>query len=193
MHWRHLPPALEPTPGTPDADGCFSGRCVGAIVGIEVSRGILEGVSHAAACQPGSWGSCAAACVRACTPGTVDVLGGSCFSASLGLKVAAQRERYLLCMDGQAPVLALILSRSTTSPAPRPRRRTGNPHLARCSCVLDSDGTPVLLYTGVRLRSNLEAGPLPPPEQDLGMVWIETQMAAVPEDPGRGMGCWFGV
>jgi hypothetical protein len=52
------------------------------------------------------------------------------------------------------------------------------------SCVLDSDGTPVLLYTGVRLRSNVEAGPLPPPEHDLGMVWVESQLAAVPEDPG---------
>lgn len=56
------------------------------------------------------------------------------------------------------------------------------------SCVLDSDGTPVLLYTGVRLRSNLEAGPLPPPEQDLGMVWVESQLAAVPEDPGAWAG-----
>ncbi|KAL4420475.1 hypothetical protein ABPG75_010131 [Micractinium tetrahymenae] len=76
VHWEHLPPALVPTPGTLDADGCFSG-----------------------------------------------------------------------------------------------------------SCVLDSDGTPVLLYTGVRLRSNESAGELPPPEHDLGMVWIETQLAAVPEDP----------
>ncbi len=57
--------------------------------------------------------------------------------------------------------------------------------------MLDSDGTPVLLYTGVRLRSNLEAGPLPPPEQDLGMVWIETQLAAVPEDPGEFS--WIGA
>ena len=55
--------------------------------------------------------------------------------------------------------------------------------------MLDSDGTPVLLYTGVRLRSNTEAGPLPPPEQDLGMVWVESQLAAVPEDPG---GCCCG-
>ena len=62
-----------------------------------------------------------------------------------------------------------------------------SPHHTMRSCVLDSDGTPVLLYTGVRLRSNTEAGPLPPPEHDLGMVWVESQMAAVPEDPG---GCW---
>lgn len=35
----------------------------------------------------------------------------------------------------------------------------------------------------MRLRSNTSAGPLPPPEHDLGMVWIESQCAAVPEDP----------
>lgn len=81
VHWQHLPPALVPTPGGADADGCFSGCCV---------------------------------------------VGG--------------------------------------------------------------DGAPVLLYTGVRLRSNETAGPPPPPEHDLGLVWIETQMAAVPEDPGRQPG-----
>ena len=50
-------------------------------------------------------------------------------------------------------------------------------------CVQNSQGVPIILYTGVRLRSNHEAGPLPPPDQDLGMVWIESQCAAVPEDP----------
>lgn len=50
-------------------------------------------------------------------------------------------------------------------------------------CTIDASGRPVLLYTGVRLRSNDAAGPLPPEEHDLGMVWIETQCAAVPEDP----------
>jgi beta-fructofuranosidase len=28
IHWRHLPVALAPTPGGPDADGCFSGSVV---------------------------------------------------------------------------------------------------------------------------------------------------------------------
>jgi beta-fructofuranosidase len=28
IHWRHLPIALAPTPGGPDADGCFSGTAV---------------------------------------------------------------------------------------------------------------------------------------------------------------------
>jgi beta-fructofuranosidase len=28
MHWRHLPIALAPTPGSPDAGGCFSGSAV---------------------------------------------------------------------------------------------------------------------------------------------------------------------
>ena len=51
-------------------------------------------------------------------------------------------------------------------------------------CVLREDGSPMILYTGVRLRSNHEAGSLPPSDQDLGMVWIESQCAAVPEDEG---------
>jgi len=28
IHWRHLPVALAPTPGGPDADGCFSGTAI---------------------------------------------------------------------------------------------------------------------------------------------------------------------
>lgn len=28
VHWRHLPVALSPTPGGPDADGCFTGTAV---------------------------------------------------------------------------------------------------------------------------------------------------------------------
>src|SRR6266567_3829630 len=28
VHWRHLPVALAPTPGGPDADGCFSGTAL---------------------------------------------------------------------------------------------------------------------------------------------------------------------
>ena len=77
LHWRPLPPALVPTPGGLDADGCFSGCCV-------------------------------------------------------------------------------------TDPV---------------------SGVPTILYTGVRLRSNALSGPPPPAEHDLGLVWIESQMAAVPEDP----------
>ena len=47
--------------------------------------------------------------------------------------------------------------------------------------AIDSDGLPVLLYTGVRLRSNAEAGPPPPPEHDLQLPFVESQLAAVPE------------
>jgi len=50
-------------------------------------------------------------------------------------------------------------------------------------CIHDDEGKPMILYTGVRLRSNHEAGTLPPEDQDLGMVWIESQCAALPEDP----------
>ena len=51
---------------------------------------------------------------------------------------------------------------------------------------MSREGVPTLLYTGVRLRSNKGAGPPPPADQDLGLLWIETQCAAAPEDPGGG-------
>lgn len=49
-------------------------------------------------------------------------------------------------------------------------------------CIVDESDTPIILYTGVRLRSNPECGPLPPAECDLNLPFIETQLAAVPED-----------
>lgn len=138
VHWQHLPPALVPTPGTLDADGCFSGRCGGGV---------------------GGW--------AALTP-------------------RGSRPRALLRRAGRRARGCCRCARRTALPPSPPRRHPprGPPHRPRRSCVLDSDGTPVILYTGVRLRSNLEAGPLPPPEQDIGMVWVESQLAAVPEDPG---------
>lgn len=51
--------------------------------------------------------------------------------------------------------------------------------------IVDDDGTPRLLYTGVRLRSSPSCGPLPPAECDLGLPFIETQCAAM-ADPGEG-------
>lgn len=48
-------------------------------------------------------------------------------------------------------------------------------------CVVDTNGVPTILYTGVRLRSNPDCGPLPPPEQDLQLPFVESQLAAVPE------------
>ena len=47
-----------------------------------------------------------------------------------------------------------------------------------CS-VIDTDGTPTILYTGVRLRSNPECGPLPPAECDLNLPFIESQLVAI--------------
>ena len=47
-------------------------------------------------------------------------------------------------------------------------------------CIVDENDTPIILYTGVRLRSNPECGPLPPAECDLNLPFIETQLAAVP-------------
>lgn len=55
--------------------------------------------------------------------------------------------------------------------------------------VADEDGTPVLLYTGVRLRSNEAAGGPPAPEHDLNLPFIEAQCAAVPE---HHWGAWNG-
>jgi Glycosyl hydrolases family 32 N-terminal domain len=71
VHWEHLPPALRPTPGQLDADGCFSG-----------------------------------------------------------------------------------------------------------CCTVDEAGVPTIMYTGVRLRSNQDSGPLPPAECDLQLPFIETQLLA---------------
>ena len=48
-------------------------------------------------------------------------------------------------------------------------------------CIIDTDGTPTILYTGVRLRSNPDCGPLPPPEHDLNLPFVESQCFAVPE------------
>lgn len=52
-----------------------------------------------------------------------------------------------------------------------------------CATV-DEDGTPIIMYTGVRLRSKPEAGPLPPPDCDLNLPFIESQIVAI-ADPGE--------
>eukprot|EP00803_Ostreobium_quekettii_P007372 evm.model.scf_89.9 EVM.evm.TU.scf_89.9 scf_89:38243-42484(-) len=53
-------------------------------------------------------------------------------------------------------------------------------------CIADTEngGLPTILFTGVRLRSNPECGPLPPQEHDLQLPFIETQgvATAVPGD-----------
>lgn len=48
-------------------------------------------------------------------------------------------------------------------------------------CTIDPDngGVPTILYTGVRLRSNPDYGPLPPQECDLQLPFIESQGMAV--------------
>eukprot|EP00192_Tetraselmis_astigmatica_P024784 CAMPEP_0117660726 /NCGR_PEP_ID=MMETSP0804-20121206/7120_1 /TAXON_ID=1074897 /ORGANISM="Tetraselmis astigmatica, Strain CCMP880" /LENGTH=696 /DNA_ID=CAMNT_0005467471 /DNA_START=398 /DNA_END=2488 /DNA_ORIENTATION=+ len=48
--------------------------------------------------------------------------------------------------------------------------------------VVDADGTPTLLYTGVRLRAHQPESGLPPPNHDLGLPFIESQLAAVAAD-----------
>lgn len=51
--------------------------------------------------------------------------------------------------------------------------------------LVDSDGTPTILYTGVRLRSNPECGVLPPADCDLNLPFIEAQLVAKPEGSER--------
>ncbi|GAX79668.1 hypothetical protein CEUSTIGMA_g7109.t1 [Chlamydomonas eustigma] len=51
-----------------------------------------------------------------------------------------------------------------------------------CACIDESTGVPYLLYTGVTLRSSPSCGPLPPPECDLNLPFIECQLIAWPED-----------
>lgn len=49
-------------------------------------------------------------------------------------------------------------------------------------------GVPVILYTGVYLKSNTAAVAkfgLHPPENDPGTRFVERQLASVPADPGR--------
>ena len=43
---------------------------------------------------------------------------------------------------------------------------------------------PTIMYTGVRLRSNPDCGPLPPQDCDLNLPFIESQLIAIPE-PGE--------
>lgn len=50
-----------------------------------------------------------------------------------------------------------------------------------CCAVDHLTGLPTILYTGVRLRNNIECGPLPPPESDLNLEFLESQCAAVAE------------
>ena len=57
-------------------------------------------------------------------------------------------------------------------------------------------GCPVIIYTGVYLKSNTSAVSklgLPPPEHDMPTRFVEQQLAAVPADPGGwGCFCWRG-
>ncbi|GMH45864.1 hypothetical protein BSKO_13827 [Bryopsis sp. KO-2023] len=58
-------------------------------------------------------------------------------------------------------------------------------------CGIDVDGCPVLLHTGVVLRTNID-GRLPPPEFDLGIQMIETQCCAKVSDPDdKNMEHWI--
>lgn len=45
-------------------------------------------------------------------------------------------------------------------------------------CTVDEAGVPTIMYTGVRLRSNQDCGPLPPADCDLQLPFIESQLLA---------------
>jgi hypothetical protein len=76
------------------------------------------------------------------------------------------------------------LGSSALIPAVTPRFRT-----AAGTVEFDPElGVPVILYTGVYLKTNTDsvaAHGLPPPEHDPGTRFVEKQLAAVPADPGE--------
>jgi beta-fructofuranosidase len=56
VHWKHLPVALAPTPGGPDADGCFSGTAVvreGQVV--LLYTGVLSRTARTACVRRSAW------------------------------------------------------------------------------------------------------------------------------------------
>lgn len=69
--------------------------------------------------------------------------------------------------------------------APTPGGADQDGVFSGCACIDEETGTPVLLYTGVRLRSSPTAGGMPPEECDCHQPFIESQMVARPVDPGE--------
>ncbi|KAK9812554.1 hypothetical protein WJX73_008374 [Symbiochloris irregularis] len=51
------------------------------------------------------------------------------------------------------------------------------------AAVVDKEGVPTILYTGVRLRNNPDAGPPPAKEDDLDLPFFESQLCAAHADP----------
>jgi beta-fructofuranosidase len=84
---------------------------------------------------------------------------------------------------GAAMSGAMRRARATRCPA-RPAHAPAPTGCFSGCATVDTDGRPVILYTGVRLRTNNEVGPLPPPDRDLNLPFIESQIAATPADPG---------
>lgn len=56
--------------------------------------------------------------------------------------------------------------------------------------TINVDGQPVILFTGVRLRSNPDCGPLPPPDRDLHLPFIESQCFAVADPACENLSRW---
>jgi beta-fructofuranosidase len=55
IHWKHLPVAMTPTPGSPDAFGCFSGSCIAVGDRVyAVYTGVVESTPKKATIRDGS-------------------------------------------------------------------------------------------------------------------------------------------
>jgi hypothetical protein len=146
VNWHQLPHALEPTPGSLDADGGSPPHAARPL-----SPRLQAGGPELLTCsfhQP----------------------GGPLPDPRPGL-------------NGQPSHLQPDPINPLVSITSRTRRPTPPGCFSGCATV-DTDGRPVILYTGVRLRTNTTVGPLPPPDRDLHLPFIESQIAAVPADPG---------
>lgn len=76
-------------------------------------------------------------------------------------------------------------------PALMPTEGSGDADGCFSGCtVIDANGRPTILYTGVRLRSNPDCGALPPVEQDLQLPFIEMQCSAVPMEGDDLLRVW---
>ena len=99
------------------------------------------------------------------------IVPSSCRFLSAHRKMAASGT---LASSGAMQSAKIWFTGSTCQNAllPTPGSTDADGCFSGCS-VVDTDGTPTILYTGVRLRSNPSCGPLPPAECDLNLPFIE--------------------
>lgn len=181
VHWEHLPPALMPTPGGLDADGCFSGEASHSKASYSMPSSSLQcfrccsGNTRCLQCSVAAFAKLEphAFCGKPCV-----LIPVHC--AAMNNQVA----RHELLNSGKGILRSCLRLREADSQSLGPAvRNEFIVHACLCAgcCIADSDGTPTIMYTGVRLRSNPDCGPLPPQEHDLNLPFIESQLIAVPE------------